>query len=67
MEQHAIEGCGVTQGCGLVVEQHAIDERSEWRTFADKAGTRCLEADLDPYVCHYSCVIAKLPSVFSRS
>jgi hypothetical protein len=25
-----------TQGCGLVVEAHIIDERSEWRTFGDK-------------------------------
>ena len=24
------------QGCGLVVEAHIIDERSEWRTFGDK-------------------------------
>ena len=24
-----------SQGCGLVVEGHAIDERSEWRTFGD--------------------------------
>ena len=24
------------QGCGLVVEAHVIDERSEWRTFSDK-------------------------------
>ena len=24
------------QNCGVVVEAHVIDERSEWRTFADK-------------------------------
>jgi hypothetical protein len=26
------------QNCGVVVEAHVIDERSEWRTFADKDG-----------------------------
>lgn len=24
------------QNCGVVVEAHVIDERSEWRTFGDK-------------------------------
>lgn len=28
------------QNCGVVVEAHVIDERSEWRTFADKASRR---------------------------
>ena len=26
------------QACGVVVEAHTIDERSEWRTFGDKVG-----------------------------
>eukprot|EP00877_Chromochloris_zofingiensis_P010984 jgi/Chrzof1/6139/Cz17g12090.t1 len=26
----------LVQSCGLVVEAHIIDERSEWRTFGDK-------------------------------
>lgn len=28
--------CLHAQNCGLVVEAHIIDERSEWRTFSDK-------------------------------
>lgn len=35
VEDHAA-GDIVCQGCGLVVEEHIIDERSEWRTFSDK-------------------------------
>lgn len=36
VEDHA-NGDVVCRGCGLVVESYIIDERSEWRTFADKA------------------------------
>uniref|UniRef100_A0A7S0RRQ4 General transcription factor TFIIB n=1 Tax=Chlamydomonas leiostraca TaxID=1034604 RepID=A0A7S0RRQ4_9CHLO len=35
VEDHA-NGDIVCKGCGLVVEAHIIDERSEWRTFSDK-------------------------------
>ena len=28
------------QGCGLVVESHIIDERSEWRTFSDSVSVK---------------------------
>lgn len=35
VEDHAA-GDVVCKGCGLVVEAHVIDERSEWRTFSDK-------------------------------
>ncbi|GBF87963.1 transcription initiation factor IIB [Raphidocelis subcapitata] len=35
VEVHS-EGDVVCKGCGLVVEAHIIDERSEWRTFGDK-------------------------------
>ena len=35
VEDHA-NGDVVCRECGLVVESHIIDERSEWRTFADK-------------------------------
>ncbi|KIY92485.1 Transcription initiation factor IIB [Monoraphidium neglectum] len=35
VEVHS-EGDIVCKGCGLVVEDHIIDERSEWRTFGDK-------------------------------
>mmetsp|Transcript_1756 Transcript_1756/g.2692 ORF Transcript_1756/g.2692 Transcript_1756/m.2692 type:complete len:328 (+) Transcript_1756:196-1179(+) len=35
VEDHA-QGDIVCRGCGLVVEAHIIDERSEWRTFSDK-------------------------------
>lgn len=35
VEDHAA-GDIVCRGCGLVVEAHIIDERSEWRTFGDK-------------------------------
>ncbi|GAX80482.1 hypothetical protein CEUSTIGMA_g7920.t1 [Chlamydomonas eustigma] len=35
VEDHAA-GDIVCKGCGLVVESHIIDERSEWRTFSDK-------------------------------
>ena len=34
-----------TQGCGLVAEAHAIDERMEWRTFANEGDTRGNAAD----------------------
>jgi hypothetical protein len=45
----------VVQGCGLVVESHIIDERSEWRTFSDKVRTPppraldCLTPPLPPH------------------
>ncbi|EFN54856.1 hypothetical protein CHLNCDRAFT_24273 [Chlorella variabilis] len=35
VEDHA-SGDLVCRNCGVVVEAHVIDERSEWRTFADK-------------------------------
>lgn len=35
VEDHA-QGDIVCMGCGLVVQSHIIDERSEWRTFSDK-------------------------------
>lgn len=35
VEDHAA-GDVVCRNCGLVVEAHIIDERSEWRTFGDK-------------------------------
>lgn len=35
VEDHSA-GDLVCTGCGLVVEAHLIDERSEWRTFSDK-------------------------------
>lgn len=35
VEDHSA-GDVVCKGCGLVVEAHIIDERSEWRTFSDK-------------------------------
>lgn len=35
VEDHA-QGDVVCRGCGLVVEAHCIDERSEWRTFSDR-------------------------------
>lgn len=37
VEDHA-SGDLVCRNCGVVVEAHVIDERSEWRTFADKDG-----------------------------
>ncbi|KAK9837177.1 hypothetical protein WJX81_008700 [Elliptochloris bilobata] len=35
VEDHA-QGDLICTSCGLVVEAHGIDERSEWRTFGDK-------------------------------
>jgi transcription initiation factor TFIIIB Brf1 subunit/transcription initiation factor TFIIB len=41
VEDHA-NGDVVCRGCGLVVESYIIDERSEWRTFADKVREPCI-------------------------
>ncbi|KAI7835903.1 hypothetical protein COHA_010206 [Chlorella ohadii] len=37
VEDHA-SGDLICRNCGVVVEAHVIDERSEWRTFGDKDG-----------------------------
>lgn len=41
--------CMPAQNCGLVVEAHIIDERSEWRTFSDKVCMGCDEEGAQRY------------------